>query len=701
MVATATKALQDQLAGKDLPFLAEHLGEDVSLRGAQGPVELPLPASGWPRSARAPTSSRSTGSPPLAPERGAAPHPARGARSRRPATAPSSSFEPSPTGVGGGERVVQGVPGRGPLPQGRRVLRRAGPPGGRGGDVVVVNTHLYGLHLESGGRDPPRARRGGDRRGPPARGHDLVDLRHRARRVPVRQPGPVGAGASSTRRTWSTRSTRAASTSPRALAPHVGRRLKGRLEPEIADALALASERLERVAGRAGPDRRLDERRRGGPAAAGREDHRRGHRRGARTRSTAAGGSVAWVEGPDHAPMPAAGADRRGRRPAGDALGRRATAVLTSATIAPSLPVRLGLDGPNDTGVEIRPFDQLDVGSPFDYEANALLYCAAHLPDPRQAGYEAALARRAGGAHHARPRAARSRCSRAGGPWTPPLDALRRRLPWPRARPARPAEAGAGRARSRPRRTTCLFATMGFWQGIDVPGPSLSLVTIDRLPFPRPDEPLLQARRERARAERLPARRPAPRRHPAGPGRGPAHPHRHRPRRRRRPRLPPGHQPALPLGHRPRPAADAPHAATAPRSRRSSGRCASELHRVVSGPSQANETDFVQSCSVGGGKTVRKSRYAIVRAIRGRSYRLAKWGYHLRLRRHVTDPVVVFAMGKTGTTTLAHALRQAGCGPVFQVRQPRSLSASSRTNTVPSAVAQPDAVPHLGCAVAR
>ena len=33
---------------------------------------------------------------------------------------------------------------------------------------------------------------------------------------------------------------------------------------------------------------------------------------------------------------------------------------------------------------------------------------------------------------------------------------------------------------------TCLFATMGFWQGIDVPGPSLSLVTIDRLPSPVP-----------------------------------------------------------------------------------------------------------------------------------------------------------------------------------------------------------------------
>ena len=45
---------------------------------------------------------------------------------------------------------------------------------------------------------------------------------------------------------------------------------------------------------------------------------------------------------------------------------------------------------------------------------------------------------------------------------------------------------------------TCLFATLGFWQGVDVPGPTLSLVTIDRIPFPRPDDPVLEARRERA-----------------------------------------------------------------------------------------------------------------------------------------------------------------------------------------------------------
>jgi ATP-dependent DNA helicase DinG len=44
--------------------------------------------------------------------------------------------------------------------------------------------------------------------------------------------------------------------------------------------------------------------------------------------------------------------------------------------------------------------------------------------------------------------------------------------------------------------TSTLVATMGYWEGIDVPGPSLSLVIIDRIPFPRPDDPLMQARRE-------------------------------------------------------------------------------------------------------------------------------------------------------------------------------------------------------------
>ena len=44
--------------------------------------------------------------------------------------------------------------------------------------------------------------------------------------------------------------------------------------------------------------------------------------------------------------------------------------------------------------------------------------------------------------------------------------------------------------------SSCLFATAGFFQGVDIPGRTLSLVTIDRIPFPRPDDPLLTARRD-------------------------------------------------------------------------------------------------------------------------------------------------------------------------------------------------------------
>ena len=61
--------------------------------------------------------------------------------------------------------------------------------------------------------------------------------------------------------------------------------------------------------------------------------------------------------------------------------------------------------------------------------------------------------------------------------------------------PARPAQAGAGRAFAADDET-CLFATAGLFQGVDVPGSTLSLVVIDRIPFPRPDDPLLSARRE-------------------------------------------------------------------------------------------------------------------------------------------------------------------------------------------------------------
>ena len=92
--------------------------------------------------------------------------------------------------------------------------------------------------------------------------------------------------------------------------------------------------------------------------------------------------SVAWVEGTPEAPrLEVAPIDVR--EVLAQELWPQHTVVLTSATLPRTLPIRLG--APSDTA------EAIDVGSPFDYEEHALLYCAAHLPDPRRPGYEAAL----------------------------------------------------------------------------------------------------------------------------------------------------------------------------------------------------------------------------------------------------------------------------------------------------------------------
>jgi ATP-dependent DNA helicase DinG len=162
--------------------------------------------------------------------------------------------------------------------------------------------------------------------------------------------------------------------------------------------------------------------------------------------------------------------------------------ILTSATVPLGLAERLGL--PADRT------DELDVGSPFDYPDHALLYVAQSLPDRRRSESEPAL-------HDELEMliaAAGGRTLALFTSWramNAAVDALRRRLSVPllsQSDMPKPALLQAFAADE----PTCLFATIGFWQGVDVPGRTLSLVTIDRIPFPRPDDPVLQARRDRA-----------------------------------------------------------------------------------------------------------------------------------------------------------------------------------------------------------
>ena len=164
------------------------------------------------------------------------------------------------------------------------------------------------------------------------------------------------------------------------------------------------------------------------------------------------------------------------------------TGVLTSATVPLGLADRLGL--PPESS------DALDVGSPFDYRHHALLYVAQSLPDRRRPESEPAL-------HDELEiliNAAGGRTLALFTSWRAmnvAVEALRPRLPFPvlaQSDLPKPALVEAFRGDE----ATCLFATLGFWQGVDIPGRTLSMVTIDRIPFPRPDEPVLQARRDRA-----------------------------------------------------------------------------------------------------------------------------------------------------------------------------------------------------------
>jgi ATP-dependent DNA helicase DinG len=141
----------------------------------------------------------------------------------------------------------------------------------------------------------------------------------------------------------------------------------------------------------------------------------------------------------------------------------------------------------------------LDVGSPFDHPRSGILYVARHLPPPGRDGLAEAyltelqeLIEAAGGRTlglFSSMRAARQAA-----------DELRGRIEFPLLCQGDDptsqlvAQFAADEA-------TCLFGTLSLWQGVDVPGPSLQLVVIDRIPFPRPDDPLASAR-QRAVAAR-------------------------------------------------------------------------------------------------------------------------------------------------------------------------------------------------------
>ncbi|KLO45743.1 ATP-dependent helicase [Mycobacterium nebraskense] len=181
----------------------------------------------------------------------------------------------------------------------------------------------------------------------------------------------------------------------------------------------------------------------------------------------------------------------------------RSTTVLTSATLAiggsfDAMAAAWGLAGTDSE--EPAAWRGIDVGSPFHHAKAGILYVAAHLPPPGRDGTGSAeqlteiaeLITAAGG--RTLGLFSSMRAARAAA------EAMRQRLSTPVLCQGDDSTSALVEQFSAEPQTS-LFGTLSLWQGVDVPGPSLSLVLIDRIPFPRPDDPLLGAR-QRAVAAR-------------------------------------------------------------------------------------------------------------------------------------------------------------------------------------------------------
>jgi len=179
------------------------------------------------------------------------------------------------------------------------------------------------------------------------------------------------------------------------------------------------------------------------------------------------------------------------------ALFGERTVVLTSATLElggsfDAVARSVGLGRLDDSDTEAPAWRGLDVGSPFDYARQGILYVARHLPAPGRDGLSeamldelAALVEAAGG------RALGLFSSRRAAEQA--TAAMRERLELPVLCQGEDSMTElVRRFASDPR--CCLFGTLSLWQGVDVPGSACQLVVVDRIPFPRPDDPLMSAR---------------------------------------------------------------------------------------------------------------------------------------------------------------------------------------------------------------
>ena len=484
VVVTASKALQDQLATKDLPFIAQHLGKPFEwavLKGRSNYICL--------QRVRETTTRRG------APAGGQLEFdelaPAVKIELKRlaewsthTATGDQAELDWAPSDRAWSEVSVgsEECPGAARCPQGALCFAEAARARAAAADVTVVNTHLYGLDVAAEGALL------GD--------HDVVifDEAHQLEDV---MSDTVGLSIGPGRFSRLAQAYRRILEDPQvvgavadvavlwreALADRVGARLGHPLPDDLAEALIDARGRIDTAAQRLRAiETTVEEAKQSILRAQTLSLRLVDDIDAALTYGTT---DVAFVSGSAEAPRLDIAPLDVGPVLASAVWAKR-TAILTSATIPASLAQRVGLPSSST--------DSFDVGSPFDYQHHGLLYCAMHLPDPRQPAHGPAVAEEL----VALITAAGGRTLALFTSWKAMEAAatiVRERVPYPvLTQRDLPKPALIKAFASDPR--ACLFATAGFFQGVDIPGDTLTLVTIDKIPFPRPDDPLLEARRE-------------------------------------------------------------------------------------------------------------------------------------------------------------------------------------------------------------
>ena len=493
VVTTATKALQDQLAHKDLPFLVQHLSEyvnrDITFAVLKGRSNYVCRQRLAELNGETEKKNRKADSPTLLEVDEMSQSVRREIDLISEWTKTTKSGDMADISWSPSDRALRAVsvgsdecPGARRCPVGGTCFSELARFKASEADIVVVNTHLYGLHVASGGQLLPE--------------HEvlIVDEAHGLEDI---MSDTVGVSIHAGNFNFFAGVVKRIIADPKVisdivnigtmldevLSPIHNQRISAPLPLEVTAVLAEGRRIVARI---------LDILR----TIETKDDDSNQRKLRAQTLATRLADTVdvalktddtyvPYISGTvDHPKLDIAPLDVGPVLDAG--VWQKTTAILTSATVPSKMADRIGLP--------VSKTQLCNVESPFDYQSNAVLYCSKHLPNPNSPEFTKLmheelfhLISAAGGRTLALFTSYRALDAA--------VDAMRKRLPNTILSQREYQKNQLVKLFSEDE-SSCLFATSGFFQGIDIPGRTLSLVTLDRIPFPRPDDPLLSARRD-------------------------------------------------------------------------------------------------------------------------------------------------------------------------------------------------------------